>query len=117
MPKTSFARLSPLAKGRIVGLREAGKERTEIQQMVKKKNGKPPSPQSVDSVLQRFKSDPEWDGCQDRAAGGRPRDLSAQQEAKMQKILVRDVAASPSRQKSARVLRTTRCSTLATRIP
>ena len=37
MPKTEFARLSLLAKIRIVGLREAGKERLDIKKIVKKK--------------------------------------------------------------------------------
>ena len=60
--KPSFARLTPLAKGRIVGLREVGTERKNIVQRVKKKDGKSPSLQAVDNVLQRFKEDPEWDG-------------------------------------------------------
>ena len=37
--KLSYARLSPLAKGRMVGLREAGMERSEIAKRVKKKDG------------------------------------------------------------------------------
>jgi len=35
---SSFARLSPLAKGRIIGLREAGVKRPEIRKRVKKKD-------------------------------------------------------------------------------
>lgn len=80
-----------MAKGRIVGLRQAGTGRLEIKRKVKKKDGKPPSLQTIDGVLQRFEEDPEWDGCEDRTAGGRPRRVTPQQEAKIRKILMRDV--------------------------
>ena len=36
----SYARLSPLSKGRIVGLREAGTPRDDIVEVVRKKDGK-----------------------------------------------------------------------------
>jgi len=58
LKKPSFARLSPLAKGRIVGLREAGTERDGIVKQVQKKDGKSPSLKAVDNVLQRFKEVP-----------------------------------------------------------
>ena len=77
--KPSFARLSPLAKGRVIGLREAGTERKDIAERVKKNDGKSPSIVTVDSVLERFKEEPDWDGLEDRDAGGRPRDLTSQQ--------------------------------------
>jgi transposase len=80
-----------LAKGRIIGLRQAGTRRHEIKKKVKKKDGKSPSLRCIDGVLERFEEDPEWDGCEDRTAGGRPRDLTEQQEARIRKILVRDV--------------------------
>ena len=62
--KPSFARLSPLAKGRIVGMRETGMERKAIRLKVKKKDGRPPALRGVDEVLQRFKEDPNWDGVE-----------------------------------------------------
>ena len=70
----SFARLSPLAKGCIVGMREAGTERKAIAKQVKKKDGKSPSIGAVDNVLERFKEQPDWDGLEEREAGGLPRD-------------------------------------------
>jgi transposase len=91
LKKPSFARLSPLAKGRIVGLREAGTERSDIVKQVKKNDGKSPSLKTVDLVLQRFEEEPEWDGLEERTAGGRPRELTAKQVAKIRKILLRDV--------------------------
>jgi transposase len=91
MVKSSFARLSPLAKGRIVGLREAGTKRADIVKIVKKKDGRSPSLQSVDDVLRRFGEDPEWDGLEERTAGGRPRQLTSQQVAKILQILLKDV--------------------------
>jgi len=62
--KPSFARLSPLARGRIIGMREAGAQRDVILKKVKKKDGKATSLQTVDSVLARFAEDPEWDGVE-----------------------------------------------------
>ena len=78
LKKPLFARLSPLAKGRIVGLREACAERGDIVTQVKKSDGKPPCLKTVDTVLQRFKADPEWDGLEERTAGGRPRNSRAE---------------------------------------
>ena len=50
MKGPSFSRLSPLAKGRIVGLREAGVERRHIRKKVKKKDGKKLSLRTIDNV-------------------------------------------------------------------
>ena len=88
---SSFARLSPLAKGRIIGMRERGAERADIAKKVKKTDGTSPSVQTVDSVLQRFKQEPEWDGREERTAGGRPPHLTPKQIASIRKILLRDV--------------------------
>jgi hypothetical protein len=41
--------------------------------------------------LDRYSEDPKWDGLEERTAGGRPRDLTKQQAAKVRKILLRDV--------------------------
>ena len=41
--------------------------------------------------MARFEEDPNWDGIEERTAGGRPRDLTAQQEREIKKILLRDV--------------------------
>ena len=91
MVKASFARLSPLAKDRICGMREAGWKRADISKQVKKNDGKRPCLQAVDGVLKKFEEDPEWDGCEERTEGGRPRDLTQQQEKKIRDILLRDV--------------------------
>ena len=66
--KPSFARLSPLAKGRIVGMREEGAERADIATRVMKKDGTFPSLKAIDNVLHRFEEDSEWDGKEERAA-------------------------------------------------
>ena len=89
--KLSFARLTPLAKGRIIGMREEGAEREEIAARVKKKDGKSPTIRTVDFVLERFEDDPKWDGSEDREAGGRPRNLTVKHEGKILKVLLRDV--------------------------
>ena len=86
----SYARLNPLAKGRIVGLREAGTRRDDIAKMAKQKDGSSPSLITVDTVLQQFEADPQW-YVEDRTAGGRPRNVTTVQTAKIKKILLRDV--------------------------
>ena len=48
--RPSFARLSPLAKGRIIGMRQQGAERTEIRKLVRKKDGTKPSLTGIDNV-------------------------------------------------------------------
>ena len=87
----TFARLSPLAKGRIIGLREKGAKRSEIADRVPKKDGLAPSLKAIDNVLDRFEQEPEWDGCEHRTAGGRPRDVTVKQLESIRKILVREV--------------------------
>ena len=89
--KPSFARLSPLAKGRIIGMREAGFKRGVIAKKVKKKDGRATTIRTVDTILQRFSEDPDWDGVEHREAGGRPRLLTLKQEAKILQVLLRDV--------------------------
>ena len=91
MVKCCFARLSPLAKGRIIGLREKGEKRSVIRNKVRKKDGKKPSIGTVDQVLAHFEEDLEWDGLEERTAGGRPRALTSQHESKVKKVLLRDV--------------------------
>ena len=84
----SYVRLTPLAKGRIIGLREKGAERTEIASTVLKKDGTQSSLKTIGNVLSRFAEDPEWDGCE---AGGRPRLVTPEQEARITAILLKDV--------------------------
>ncbi len=43
------------------------------------------------AFLQRFDEDPDWDGVEDRTAGGRPGGLTAKQEKQIQKILLSSV--------------------------
>ena len=73
------------------GMREKGAERAEIAGVVKKKDGAFPPVQTVDGILQRFKDEPDLDGTEDRTAGGRPRDVAAEQLQSIRKILLRDV--------------------------
>ena len=47
-------------------------ERAEIAGVVKKKDGMSASMHTDDSILRQFKDVPEWDGPEDRTAGGRP---------------------------------------------
>lgn len=88
--KCSFARLSTLAKGRIIGFREEGVARAEVADRVRKTDGTPPSIKAVDDIYNRFLEDPEWEDEPSRA-GGRPRDLTPKQETMVKRTLLRDV--------------------------
>jgi len=75
----------------MIGMRDAGAKRGDILKKVKKKDGKAASLRALTKVFARFAEEPDWDGVEDRTAGGRPRDLTATQETQIKKILLRDV--------------------------
>ena len=89
--KVTYARLSPLAKGRLIGLYESGLKRSDVLEQVHKKDGTSAGVRTLSRIVKRFQDDPEWDGVEHRDAGGRPRDVTEAQEKKILKILVRDV--------------------------
>jgi hypothetical protein len=86
----TYARLSPLARGRIIGMREAGAERSVVADTVRKTDGSPADLKAISYTYKRFKEDPEYDGT-DSSAGGRPRQLTNDQEKAVHEILLRDV--------------------------
>ena len=86
----SYARLTPAARNRIIGMKMAGASRADMRNKVRKTDGQPPTLKSVDHILAHFAEDPEWDG-ENSSAGGRPRLLTAAQEKEIKKILERDV--------------------------
>ena len=86
----SYARLSTLAKGRILGLLEAGTPQADVVKAVRKKDGSFPSSRAVRAVRDQFRKDPSWEGEPSRS-GGRPRELTAQQEKKLKALLLREV--------------------------
>ena len=91
-----YARLTPAARNRIIGMKMAGASRADMRNKVRKTDGQPPTLKSVDQILTHFAEDPEWDG-ENNSAGGRPRLLTAAQEKEIKKILERDVGKSWSR--------------------
>ena len=72
-------------------MRQEGAKREDIALEVQRKDGSSPSLCTVDAVVARFEKDPEWDGCEERTAGGRPRTLTEEQLKKIHTILLRDV--------------------------
>ena len=88
--KTSFARLTPLAKGRVIGLRQAGVKIKEVADRVRKTDGTSPSARAIYDVCRNFSTNPNYDGEPIRA-GGRPRALTPKQEQLIKEVLVRDV--------------------------
>ena len=87
---TTFARLTPAARNRIIGMRLAGAERQRIRDTIRKSDGSSPCLQAVDAVLAHHQADPVWDGS-NSVAGGRPRSLEPKMEKVILRILQRDV--------------------------
>ena len=86
----SFARFSVFARGMIVGMHLQGASRQLIRKTVKKKDGKQGNLRAIDSVVAHARADPSWDG-KDSSAGGRPRQLSSEQEQQVLGLVRRDV--------------------------
>ena len=59
----STARFTPFARGRIVGKAEEGARRNNIRKEALKKDGTRANIRAIDSVLQRARSDPDWQSC------------------------------------------------------
>ena len=55
-----------------------------------KTDGTPPTIKSIDATYENYLADPDYDG-ENRSAGGRPRDLTPEQEKIVKDILLRDV--------------------------
>jgi len=90
LSKMTFARLSPAARNRIIGMRIAGAPRDTIRKTIRKSDGSTASLRAIDGVWDKFQQTPDWEGT-DSAAGGRPRALSLKQEQAVLKILIDDV--------------------------
>ena len=74
----TFSRLDAFARGQIHGLRQAGKPRSVITKLVKKRDGTHPTMRAVDAVLRKKRDHPQWRG-DDSRGGGRPRALTENQ--------------------------------------
>ena len=88
MPK-SFARFTAFQRRRIVGQAEAGEARKSIRKSCRKKDGRCAGMRAIDAIIAHGK-DPENDG-ENSSAGGRPRELTKQEDAKLQKLIVDEV--------------------------
>ena len=75
----SAARLDAFARGMICGLAEGGFKQEESVARVKKKDGSHPTLRAVEATLAKARDGPDWRGT-DTTAGGRPRELSADEE-------------------------------------
>ena len=91
--KVSFARLTPAARNRIIGMRLAEVPRDMIRDKVRKTDGTKPLLRAVDGIIANFEADPDWHGS-NSSAGGRRRELSEAQEKQILRILKRDVGKS-----------------------
>ena len=74
MATSSFARFTRFARGKIVGKAEEGVPQDKIRKSVRKKDGRAGSLRSVQAVIAKARTDPDWEG-EDSSAGGRPRAL------------------------------------------
>ena len=71
MPKSSFARFSSFARGRIVGRAEEGAGTQKIRKTVLKQDGRRGSLRAIEAVVAKARADPKWQG-ENSSAGGRP---------------------------------------------
>ena len=84
MPK-SFARFTAFQRGRIVGQAEAGEARKNIRKSCRKKDGRSAGMRAIDAIIAHAEA------SENSSAGGRPRELTKQEEAKLQKLIVDEV--------------------------
>ena len=85
----SFARFTPFWRGRIVGQAEAGEPRKNIRKNIRKKDGSCAGMRAIDALIAHGK-DKKYDG-EDSKAGGRPRELTEQEEASLKKLIIDEV--------------------------
>ena len=80
----SFARFTPFWRGRIIRQSEAGEPRKNIRKNIRKKDGSCAGMRAIDALIAHGK-DKKYDG-EDSKAGGRPRELTGQEEALLKKL-------------------------------
>jgi len=85
----SFARFSAFQRGRIVGQAEAGASRKHIRKTCRKIDGRQAGMRAIDATV-AHRGDPEYDGT-NSSAGGRPRELTKQEQDKLKKLIVDEV--------------------------
>jgi len=85
----SYARFTPFLRGRIIGQAEAGEARKNIRKSIRKKDGKCAGMRAIDALIARGR-DKNYNG-EDSKAGGRPRELTEQEEALLKKLIIDEV--------------------------
>ena len=88
--KMTFARFTPAARNRTIGIRLAGAERENIRNTILKSDGQKGNLRAIDQVLSNYEQDPDYD-ANNISSGGRPRSLTVEQEHAVLKVLMRDV--------------------------
>ena len=86
----SFSRLSTFARGKIVGKASEGAPARRIRKQVRKKDGKMCSVRAIRSLLKKAREDPSYEGI-DSSAGGRPQELSADEQRQLKKLIQDEV--------------------------
>ena len=76
----SSARFSAFARGRVVGMADAGATRAEIRDAVRKTDGASASCRAIDAIVAHGRAGGGYDGS-NSSAGGRPQALSAREVA------------------------------------
>ena len=88
--RSRFARFTPFTRGKIVGKWEEGAPRERIRKTVRKKDGRAANLRAIDGVIAHARADPDWQG-ENSSAGGRPQELSAEEQAKLKKLIEDEV--------------------------
>ena len=85
----STARFTPFQRGRIIGQAEAGAPRRTIQKVCRKKDGTQANMTAMDAIIAHGRN-PEYEG-EDSSSGGRPKELTKQEEAKLKQLIFSEV--------------------------
>ena len=85
----SLARFTPFQRGPIIGQAEAGAPRRSIQKQCVKKDGTRSNMRAIDAIIAHGQ-DSEYEG-EDSSGGGRPRELTKQEEAKLKQLIFAEV--------------------------
>ena len=87
--KATFARLDTWTRGVIWGMHLADLGREKMLEHVSKTDGSPLLLHTLDDVIAKKKKQPEWRG-EDSVAGGRPHELSAEEQKNLVSLVFRE---------------------------
>ena len=90
MGKTSYARLTPFARGKVVGMSLAGARHSKIRNTVRKTDGNRAGHRAIKAIVAHARDDPNYEG-ENSSAGGRPQELSPEEVCQLKQLVQEEV--------------------------